>query len=115
AFYVVMETVALLYLAVHSETEAVESREMLEKMLAVTTQFSGEAVKGSPEKVHVSLATRFDHFLTQITGLIDGVARDSHGLGQLGQELAHASGTLEKGARHQLAEIAQMTGSMQRM
>ncbi|NWD92742.1 methyl-accepting chemotaxis protein, partial [Pseudomonas sp. K5002] len=27
----------------------------------------------------------------------------------------HASGTLEKGARHQLAEIAQMTGSMQRM
>eukprot|EP01133_Synstelium_polycarpum_P006550 gene6550-7592_t len=115
AFYVVMETVALLYLAVHSQTEAVESQEMLEKMLAVTTQFSGEAVKGSPEKVHVSLATRFDHFLTQITGLIDGVARDSHGLGQLGQELAHASGTLEKGARHQLAEIAQMTGSMQRM
>lgn len=115
AFYVVMETVALLYLAVHSQTEAVESQEMLEKMLAVTTQFSGEAVKGSPEKVHVSLATRFDHFLTQITGLIDGVARDSHGLGQLGQELAHASGTFKKGARHQLAEIAQMTGSMQRM
>jgi len=115
AFYVVMETVALLYLAVHSQTEAVESQEMLEKMLAVTTQFSGEAVKGSPEKVHVSLATRFDHFLTQITGLIDGVARDSHCIGQLGQELAHASGTLEKGARPPQAEIAQMTGSMQRM
>ncbi|MCS3418632.1 methyl-accepting chemotaxis protein [Pseudomonas sp. BIGb0450] len=115
AFYVVMETVALLYLAVHSQTEAVESQEMLEKMLAVTTRFSGEAAKGNAEKVHVSLATRFDHFLTQITGLIDGVARDSHGLGQLGQELAHASGTLETGARHQLAEIAQMTGSMQRM
>ncbi|ROM55153.1 chemotaxis protein [Pseudomonas poae] len=115
AFYVVMETVALLYLAVHSQKEAVESQEMLEKMLAVTTRFSGEAAKGNAETVHVSLATRFDHFLTQITGLIDGVARDSHGLGQLGQELAHASGTLETGARHQLAEIAQMTGSMQRM
>ena len=114
AFYVVMETIALLYLAVNSQAEAVESEEMLEKMLAVTTQFTVDSAKGEG-KVHVSLAKRFDHFLQQITHLIDGVARDSHGLGQLGQELAHASGTLEKGARHQLAEIAQMPDSMQRM
>jgi len=114
AFYVVMETVALLYLALHSHKDAVESQEMLEKMLAVTSQFSVETAQGEG-KVHVSLTKRFDHFLQQITGLIDGVARDSHGLGQLGQELAHASGTLETGARHQLAQIAQMTGSMQRM
>ncbi|WP_421557467.1 methyl-accepting chemotaxis protein [Pseudomonas canadensis] len=114
AFYVVMETVALLYLAVHSQAEAVESQEMLEKMLAVTSQFSAQTTQGEG-KVHVSLAKRFDHFLQQITHLIDGVARDSHGLGQLGQELASASGTLEKGARHQLAQITQMTDSMQRM
>jgi len=114
AFYVVMETVALLYLAVHSQAEAVESQEMLEKMLSVTTQISAQTAQGEG-KVHMSLANRFDHFLQQITHLIDGVARDSHGLGQLGQELASASGTLQKGARHQLAEITQMTGSMQRM
>ena len=114
AFYVVMETVALLYLAVHSQAEAVESQEMLEKMLAVTSQFTVETASGE-DKVRVSLAKRFDHFLQQITHLIDGVARDSHGLGQLGHELANASGTLEKGARYQLAEITQMTGSMQRM
>ena len=114
AFYVVMETIALLYLAIHSQREAVESQEMLEKMLAVTTQLTVESAQGEG-KLHVSLAKRFDHFLQQITHLIDGVARDSHGLGELGQELASASGTLEKGARHQLAEITQMTGSMQRM
>ncbi|SED28835.1 methyl-accepting chemotaxis protein [Pseudomonas costantinii] len=114
AFYVVMETVALLYLAIHSQRDAVESQEMLEKMLAVTSQFTVETANGEG-KVHVSLAKRFDHFLQQITHLIDGVARDSHGLGQLGQELASASGTLETGARHQLEEITQMTGSMQRM
>ena len=114
AFYVVMETVALLYLAVHSQAEAVESQEMLEKMLAVTSQFTVETASGAGN-AHVSLAERFDHFLQQLTHLIDGVARDSHGLGQLGHELANASGTLEKGARHQLAEITQMTGSMQRM
>ncbi|CRM02387.1 MULTISPECIES: methyl-accepting chemotaxis protein [Pseudomonas] len=115
AFYVVMETVALLYLAVHSQAEAVESQEMLEKMLAVTSQLTVEADSADKGTMRVSLAKRFDHFLQQITHLIDGVARDSHGLGQLGQELADASGTLEKGARHQLAEITQMTGSMQRM
>ncbi|MCK6189127.1 methyl-accepting chemotaxis protein [Pseudomonas sp. EYE_354] len=114
AFYVLMETVALLYLAVHSQAEAVESQDMLEKMLAVTSRFSEASAEGDG-KVRVSLAKRFDHFLQQLTHLIDGVARDSHGLGQLGQELAHASGTLEKGARHQLAEISEMTGSMQRM
>jgi len=114
AFYVVMETVALLYLAIHSQAEAVESQEMLEKMLAVTSQLTVETAQGEG-KVHVSLAKRFDHFLQQITHLIDGVTRDSHGLGQLGQALASASGTLETGARHQLTEINQMTGSMQRM
>ena len=115
AFYVVMETVALLYLAVHSQADAVESQDMLDKMLATTSQFTTGAGQGDKARVHVSLAQRFDQFLGQITALVDGVVRDSQGLGQLGQELAKASNTLEKGARHQLTEIAQMTGSMQRM
>ncbi|MHC8332563.1 methyl-accepting chemotaxis protein [Pseudomonas sp. LB3P25] len=115
AFYVVMETVALLYLAVHSQAEAVESQDMLDKMLTATSQFAVDAGKGDKATVHVSLADRFDQFLMQITALVDGVVRDSHGLGELGQELAKASNTLEKGAKHQLTEIAQMTGSMQRM
>ena len=115
AFYVVMETVALLYLAVHSQAEAVESQDMLDKMLAATSQLTVDAGKGDKAGVHVSLADRFDQFLMQITALVDGVVRDSHGLGELGQELAKASNTLEKGAKHQLTEIAQMTGSMQRM
>ncbi|WP_409212689.1 methyl-accepting chemotaxis protein [Pseudomonas brassicacearum] len=115
AFYVVMETVALLYLALHSQAEAVESQDMLDKMLAATSQLAVDAGKGDKATVHVSLADRFDQFLMQITALVDGVVRDSHGLGELGQELAKASNTLEKGAKHQLTEIARMTGSMQRM
>jgi methyl-accepting chemotaxis protein len=115
AFYVVMETVALLYLAVHSQAEAVESQDLLDKMLAATSQLTVDSGKGDTARVHVSLADRFDQFLMQITALVDGVVRDSHGLGELGQELAKASNTLEKGAKHQLTEIAQMTSSMQRM
>lgn len=115
AFYVVMETVALLYLAVHSQAEAVEAQDMLDRMLATTTQFSGTADSAQADSVHVSLAERFDQFLKQITQLIDGVTRDSQGLGELGHELARASGTLETGAKHQLTEISRMEASMQRV
>ena len=113
AFYVVMETVALLYLAVHSRRDAEESQDMLDKMLATTSQFTAETTADTA--AHVSLAQRFDRFLTQITDLVDGVVRDSQGLGELGQELARTSTTLEKGAQHQLNEIAQVTGCMQQM
>ncbi|MDD0977547.1 methyl-accepting chemotaxis protein [Pseudomonas fontis] len=115
AFYVVMETLALLYLAVHSQAEAVESQDMLDKILLATSQFTGDAGKHDQAQAHVSLAQRFDQFFTQVTALVDGVVRDSHGLGQLGQELAKASGTLEKGAQHQLLEISRMTDAMQQM
>jgi len=36
AFYVVMATVALLYLSLHSQADVVESQDMLDKMLAAT-------------------------------------------------------------------------------
>ncbi|WDY56064.1 methyl-accepting chemotaxis protein [Pseudomonas sp. PSKL.D1] len=113
AFYVLMETVALLYLAVHSRRDADESQDMLDKMLLTTSQFTTDS--GQDNTQHVSLAQRFDRFFTQITDLVDGVVRDSQGLGELGQELANTSSTLEKGARHQLTEIAQVTGCMQQM
>ncbi|CAI8706201.1 methyl-accepting chemotaxis protein [Pseudomonas chlororaphis] len=115
AFYVVVETVILLYLAVHSHADAVESQDMLDKMLAATSQLTVEVHQGESGKVHVSLAQRFDHFMQQITELVDGVVRDTHGLRELGQDLAKTSQTLEQGAQHQLTEITQMTGSMQRM
>jgi methyl-accepting chemotaxis protein len=113
AFYVVMETVALLYLAVHSRLDAEESQDMLDKMLLTASQFTTEA--SNDGTAHVSLAQRFDRFLSQLTDLVDGVVRDSQGLGELGQELAKSSTTLEKGAQHQLDEIAQVTGCMQQM
>ncbi len=113
AFYVVMETIALLYLAVHARRDAEESQDLLDKMLLSTSQLTRETANEGA--AHVPLAQRFERFLGQITDLVDGVVRDSQGLGELGQELAKTSSTLEKGARHQLNEIAQVTGCMQQM
>lgn len=115
AVYVVVESAILVYLAVQNQAEAVENQDMLDRMLATTNQFSPDSHANERSDKHVSLAQRFEQFLAQITGLVDGVVRDTRGLGELGHDLAKASGTLETGAQHQLSEIARMTGAMQRM
>ncbi|WXL26734.1 methyl-accepting chemotaxis protein [Ectopseudomonas mendocina] len=115
AFYVVMETLVLLYLAVHSQADAEESQDMLDNMLKATSRLTGAAQCQDSAQRRVRLAERFDQFLIQITALVDGVVRDANGLGELGQELSSASNTLEVGAKRQLTEIELMTDSIQRM
>ncbi|RMV11423.1 Methyl-accepting chemotaxis protein [Pseudomonas savastanoi] len=115
ALYVVVESAILVYLAVQNQAEAVENHDMLDRMLATTNQFSPNSQASERSAKRVPLAQRFEQFLEQITSLVDGVVRDTRGLGELGHDLAKASGTLETGAQHQLSEIARMTGAMQRM
>ena len=59
-----------------------------------------------------SSSERFDHFLQQVTQLVDGVVRDARNLSDLGQDLSQVGQTLETGARHQLDEVAQMSGAI---
>ena len=115
AFYVVMETLVLLYLSYHSNKDAVESQNMLEKMLSATSRLTGEQHGDAGTHRPLTLTERFDQFLTQITRLIDGVVRDANGLGELGQELSATSQTLEVGAQRQLTEIELMTDSVQHL
>ncbi|KRW58473.1 methyl-accepting chemotaxis protein [Pseudomonas sp. TTU2014-080ASC] len=115
AFYVVMETLVLLYLSHHSNKDAVESQNMLEKMLSATSRLTGEQHGDAGTHRPITLTERFDQFLTQITRLIDGVVRDANGLGELGQELSATSQTLEVGAQRQLTEIELMTDSVQHL
>lgn len=115
AAYVVVETAVLVYLSVQNRAEALENQEMLDKMLLSTSQLSPMKQVGGGKPRHVSLAQRFDHFFDQITLLVDGVVRDTRGLGDLGHELARASTRLESGAQNQLAEVARMSDAMQRM
>ena len=114
AVYVVVETAILMYLAVQNQAEAVENQDMLDKMLATALQLTTDA-RVDERAGRVSLTQRFESFLAQITGLVDGVVRDTRGLGELGHDLARASGTLEAGAQYQLTEIARMSDAMQRM
>ncbi|WP_335944793.1 methyl-accepting chemotaxis protein [Pseudomonas sp. G166] len=98
AFYVVVESVILIYLANQS--------------LADATKLSSNADAQRSQGVKVSSAERFDHFLEQVTNLVDGVVRDTRNLSDLGHDLSQVGLTLENGARHQLDEVAQMSGAI---
>lgn len=115
AGYVVVESALLVYLSLRSQADAVDSQDMLDKMLSTATRFSSKGANADAQGVRLSLAKRFDHFLLQLTGLVDDVVRDTKGLGELGQDLSRASRTLDEGAQHQLQEIGQMSESMQTM
>ncbi|KRB01736.1 hypothetical protein ASD91_26295 [Pseudomonas sp. Root68] len=65
----VMETVALLYLALHSQADAVESQDMLDKMLATTSQFTAGAGQG--DKVLAGQAQQIGTVLEVISSIAE--------------------------------------------
>lgn len=115
ALYVVAESAILLYLSVQNQADALESQDLLDKMLVTASAFSASSHGNGNAEAPVSLAQRFDQFIGQITELVNGVVRDTSGLGDLSHQLAHASDTLESGAKTQLTEVARMSIAIQRM
>ncbi|ROM72912.1 chemotaxis protein [Pseudomonas brassicacearum] len=112
AFYVVVESVILIYLANQSLADATDNQDVLDKVLAAATKLSSDAGAQRNQGVKVSSGERFDHFLQQVTNLVDGVVRDTRNLSDLGQDLSQVGQTLQSGARHQLDEVAQMSGAI---
>ncbi|MBC3362418.1 methyl-accepting chemotaxis protein [Pseudomonas sp. SWRI154] len=112
AFYVVVESVILIYLANQSLADATDNQDVLDKVLAAAAQLSRDPGTQRNQGVKVSSGERFDHFLEQVTHLVDGVVRDTRQLSDLGQDLSQVGQTLENGARHQLDEVAQMSGAI---
>lgn len=112
AFYVVVESVILIYLANQSLADATDNQDVLDKVLAAATKLSSNADAQRSQGVKISSGERFDHFLEQVTNLVDGVVRDTRNLSDLGQDLSQVGQTLENGARHQLDEVAQMSGAI---
>ncbi len=113
AFYVVVESVILIYLARLSLADATENQEVLNKVLVAANQLNqGASPDAQATGIKLSSGQRFDHFLEQVSNLVDGVARDSRSLGELSHELFRAGHTLEDGAQHQLDEVSRMSGAM---
>jgi methyl-accepting chemotaxis protein len=80
AFYVVVESVILIYLANQSLKDAWENQEVLDKVLAAAAQLSSDTSAQRGHGAKVSSGERFDHFLRQVTHLVDGVVRDTNSM-----------------------------------
>ncbi|MCG4455388.1 methyl-accepting chemotaxis protein [Pseudomonas sp. MMS21-TM103] len=114
AFYVVMESAILIYLARQTHAEAVEGAALMQAAeqltkhddtidLSYRSSAQGEVSKG------------FNRFLNTLDELVSDVIKDTQGLQQMGDNLVQATGHLSSGADRQQGEIAYMSSAMQQM
>lgn len=114
AFYVVLESAILIYLAQQTYAEARES-EALMQTAARLTQHDDAIDLRHRSMAHGEVAGRFNHFLDLLDELVSEVIRDTQGLGGMGQDLDHATRQLREGADRQQGEVHYMGNAMQQM
>ncbi|MCU1718045.1 methyl-accepting chemotaxis protein [Pseudomonas sp. 5P_3.1_Bac2] len=114
AFYVVLESAILIYLALQTQREAQQS--------AALMQTTGNLSR-DPEHIDLSLRTQaagqvgtgFNQFLGTLDELVSEVLSDTQRLRQMGGKLAQATGQLRSGADRQQHEISYISVAMQQM
>ncbi|TXI35179.1 MAG: methyl-accepting chemotaxis protein [Aquipseudomonas alcaligenes] len=114
AFYVVLESAILIYLARQAYAEAREGEALLQVVEGLTA-----------EEEHIDLRLRgseagpvilrFNHFLAQLEAMVGEVVEDTQGLAATGDSLARATRQLREGSGRQLGEISQMSSAMHEM
>lgn len=114
AFYVVLESAILIYLAQQTYVDAQENLALMTTAAHLTQQDDGVDLRyRSPATGEV--AARFNHFLDLLDELVSAVIADTQGLTEMGEQLGHATGHLRDGAQRQEAEISYMSKAMQQM
>ncbi len=113
AFYVVLETGILVYLAIQAHREAYEAEGLLVAVNQMTINERIDLSKRSNNDGPVT--SRFNRFVEQLDSLVAVVLRDTLSLNNLGKHLAHATHQLQAGASKQLGETSYITGAMQQM
>ncbi|MGY4533437.1 methyl-accepting chemotaxis protein [Pseudomonas sp. TE3786] len=114
AFYVVLESAILIYLAQQTYVEAQENLALMATAAHLTQRDDGIDLRyRSPAKGDT--AVRFNHFLELLDELVSAVIADTQGLTDMGQQLGQATGKLRDGAQRQEAEVNYMSQAMQQM
>jgi methyl-accepting chemotaxis protein len=114
AFYVVLETAILIYLAKQTHAEAVESAALMQTADRLTEH--DEVIDlNYRSSAEGKVSKRFNRFLDTLDELVSEVIKDTQGLQQMGDNLAQATGQLRSGADRQQGEIAYMSSAMQQM
>lgn len=114
AFYVVLESAILIYLAVRAKAEAFEG-EALSSTAAEITKDATRLDLSIRSKPTGPISQRFNQFLEQLTELISVVVRDAGGLEATAESLKGATRQVRAGADRQLGETAYIVQAMQQI
>ena len=113
AFYVVLETVILVYLAQQSHNAATEGEGLMTATDRLVSDDKINLTYRIPQRGPI--AQRFNAFLDELGELTGAVVRDSRQLEQSADHLAATTDQLRSGANRQLDETAQMLAAMDEM
>ncbi|MBP8203118.1 MAG: methyl-accepting chemotaxis protein [Pseudomonas sp.] len=114
ALYVVVESAILIYLAVQTHAEAVESAALMHAA-GKLTENNDEIDLSYRSSAQGKVSQGFNRFLDTLDELIGEVIKDTQGLQQMGDKLVHATGNLRTGADQQQGEIIYMSSAMLQM
>ncbi|MFG0381845.1 methyl-accepting chemotaxis protein [Pseudomonas sp. zbq_18] len=114
AFYVVLESAILIYLARQAYAEAREGEALMQVVAGITAQDERIDLR-LRARTSGPVVERFDHFLAQLEELVAEVLADTQGLAATGDSLRQATQHLRQGSSLQLEEISHMAGTMQEM
>jgi methyl-accepting chemotaxis protein len=114
AFYVVLESAILIYLALQTHAEAVEGAALMQTAEKLTEHDDAIDLSYRSDAAG-KVSKRFNHFLDTLDELVSEVIKDTQGLQKMGDNLAQATGHLRSGADRQQGEIVYMSSAMQQM
>ncbi|WP_068827592.1 methyl-accepting chemotaxis protein [Pseudomonas sp. BMS12] len=114
AFYVVLESAILVYLARQAYAEAREGEALMQVVTSITEQEESIDLRQRAQSSG-PVVGRFNHFLELLEEMVAEVVIDTEGLGHTGDSLNRATQQLRQGSSRQLEEISHMAGVMQEM
>lgn len=115
AFYVVIETIILVYLAQQSHRAACEGDSLTLATERLVTADERIDLSYRIPRSESAVTTRFNGFLDHLSELTGQVVRDSKQLEKAADNLASMTDQLRDGSAQQLEETAQMLASMEEM
>ncbi|WP_341304279.1 methyl-accepting chemotaxis protein [Pseudomonas sp. TMP25] len=114
ALYVVVESAILIYLAIQTHAEAVESSALMQAASKLTENSDGIDLSYR-SSAQGDVSQGFNRFLDTLDELVGEVIKDTQGLQQIGGKLVQATGNLRTGADQQQGEIIYMSSAMLQM
>ena len=114
ALYVVIESAVLIYLAVQTHAEAVESAALMQAAEKLTAN-ADEIDLSHRSSAQGEVSQGFNLLLSKLDEMVGEVITETQGLQQMGDSLAQTTAQLRTGADQQQGEIIYMSSAMQQM